>query len=65
MTIKKHSTRFWAGNAVLAFAAAVLFFMGPLSDWMGLWAMAIWIGLAAFGFYLVTADKGPDANDLD
>lgn len=57
MNIPKNSPKFWAGNVVLAISLAVLFFMGQLSNLMGIWAMALWIVLAGIGFYLVTTDK--------
>jgi low affinity Fe/Cu permease len=65
MLAKKHSRKFWAGNIILALSMAVLFFMGPLASWIGTWAMALWMGMAAVGFYLITSDKEPAANDLD
>jgi hypothetical protein len=65
MTEKKHSAKFWAGNAILALSMAVLFFMGPLAILIGTWAMALWMAMAAIGFYLVTTDKGPASNDVD
>lgn len=65
MLPEKHGTKYWAGNAVLAVSLAVLFFMGPLSNFLGVWAMALWIVLAGFGFYLVTTDKSADINHVD
>jgi hypothetical protein len=65
MLEKKRSTKFWAGNIVLAFSLAILFFMGPLATVMGTWAMALWMGTAAIGFYLITTDKGPSSNEVD
>jgi len=62
MNDSKRSSKYWAGNAVLAIALAVLFFMGPLSNLMGIWAMALWVALAGFGFYLVTTDKSAPDN---
>ena len=34
-----------------------LFFMGPLSDAMGIWAAVLWMVLAAVGMALVMSDK--------
>ncbi|HEX8980892.1 MAG TPA: hypothetical protein VF811_14385 [Parasulfuritortus sp.] len=65
MTKKKHRTKFWVGNAILALSAAVLFFMGPLATLIGTWAMALWMAMAAIGFYLVTTDKSSVSNDVD
>jgi len=65
MTPKKHRTKFWAGNVILAISLAILFFMGPLSAQFGLWAMALWMVLAGVGFYLVTTDKSPVSNEVD
>jgi hypothetical protein len=65
MIPKKRSSKFWIGNVILALSLGILFFMGPLSAWIGLWAMALWMGLAGVGFYLVTQDKGPVSNEVD
>lgn len=65
MLEKKRSRKFWAGNIILALSMAVLFFMGPLATWIGTWAMALWMGLAAIGFYLITTEKGANSNELD
>jgi hypothetical protein len=53
----KHQIRFWAGNAVLALAMLLLFFMGPLSDALGIWAAVLWMVLAAAGMALLMSDK--------
>lgn len=65
MTEKKHRTKFWVGNAILALSTAVLFFMGPLATLMGTLSMVLWMAMAALGFYLVTTDKAPVSNDVD
>ena len=61
----KHSHNFWIGNVVLAVAMLTLFFMGPLSDALGIWAAVLWMGLAALGMALVMSDKRdePPASD--
>jgi hypothetical protein len=53
---------FWLGNGLLGLALAMLFFLGPLSELLGAWAMALWMGLAGVGMYLITKDKGPTNN---
>lgn len=53
----KHGPRFWIGNALLATALLSLFFMGPLSDNMGVWAMVLWMVLAGIGMYFLMTDK--------
>ena len=56
----KHGPKFWIGNALLTLAFACLFFMASVSAYLGVWAMVLWVALAAAGFYLLTADKsGP------
>jgi len=61
----KHSRNFWIGNGVLALAMLMLFFMGPLSDRLGIWAAVLWMVLAAVGMALVISDKTgePPASD--
>lgn len=54
----KHGTRFWVGNGILAAALLSLFFMGPLSQRMGVWAMVLWMVLAGVGMYFLMTDKG-------
>jgi len=53
---------FWIGNVLLGLALAMLFFLGPISELLGGWAMALWMGLAGTGMYLITKDKGPTSN---
>lgn len=57
MNTGKRSHNFWIGNAVLALAMLMLFFMGPLSDALGIWAAILWMGVAAAGMALVMSDK--------
>ncbi len=61
----KHSRNFWIGNAVLAVAMLMMFFMGPLSDALGIWAAVLWMVLAAVGMGLIMSDKSeePPAPD--
>ena len=42
-----------------------LFFMGPLSEALGIWAAVLWMALAAAGMALVMSDKSdePPAPD--
>lgn len=49
--------KFWIGNAILAVAMLMLFFMGRLSDVLGLWAVVLWMVVAAVGMGLVMSDK--------
>jgi hypothetical protein len=53
----KRSRNFWVGNAVLALAMLMLFFMGPLSEALGIWAAVLWMAVAAAGMSLVMSDK--------
>ncbi len=57
MNTGKHRRNFWIGNGVLAVAMLTLFFMGPLSDALGIWAAVLWMVLAAVGMALVMSDK--------
>lgn len=61
----KHGRNFWVGNGILAVAMLTLFFMGPLSDALGIWAAVLWMVLAAVGMALLMSDKGdePPAPD--
>lgn len=54
----KHGARFWIGNGLLALALTSLLFMGPLSENLGVWAMILWMVLAAVGMYFLMTDKG-------
>jgi hypothetical protein len=56
---------FWIGNGLLVVALAILFFLGPISELLGAWAMVLWMGLAAIGIYLITKDKNPNSNMPD
>jgi len=61
----KHSRNFWIGNVVLAVAMLMMFFMGPLSDALGIWAAVLWMVVAAVGMGLIMSDKSeePPAPD--
>lgn len=49
----QHGPKFWLGNALLGLALVVLFFMGVISEYLGIWAMALWMGLAGLGMYFI------------
>ena len=57
MNTAKHKRNFWIGNGILAVAMLTLFFMGPLSERLGIWAAVIWMVLAGVGMALVMSDK--------
>lgn len=65
MNTGKRSHNFWIGNGVLALAMLMLFFMGPLSNALGIWAAVLWMVLAAVGMTLLMSDKSdePPAPD--
>ncbi|HEY9099102.1 MAG TPA: hypothetical protein VIN38_09540 [Thiobacillus sp.] len=65
MNSGKHKRNFWIGNGVLAVAMLMMFFMGPLSDALGIWAAVLWMVLAALGMGLIMSDKSdePPAPD--
>ena len=50
---------FLLGNLILGLAALILLFMGPLWERLGVWALILWMVLAALGVYLITKDKDP------
>ena len=54
--------RFWAGNGVLVAALIVMFNMGALSERYGFWAVVLWMGLVALGFYLIMSGKEPPGS---
>ncbi|WP_082708654.1 hypothetical protein [Thiobacillus denitrificans] len=57
MKTSKRSHNFWIGNGVLTVAMLTLFFMGTLSEALGIWAAVLWMVLAAVGMALVMSDK--------
>jgi hypothetical protein len=59
---KQHGITFWIGNAVLVVAFICLFDMDALSEALGIWAMILWMVLAAVGFYLIYQDNGPSSS---
>jgi hypothetical protein len=61
----KRSHNFWIGNGVLALAMLMLFFMGPLSEMLGIWAAVLWMVLAAVGMALVMSDKTGEPPEPD
>lgn len=61
----KQRKNFWIGNSLLGVALFSLFFMGPLSEIMGMWAMILWMALAGVGMYFVMQDKGPKSDQMD
>lgn len=58
MNASKHGINFWIGNAILAVALVALFYMDPLSEALGIWAMTLWMALAGAGVYFLTNGKG-------
>lgn len=61
----KHSRNFWLGNGILALAMLMLFFMGPISDALGIWSVVIWMGLAGVGMALLISDKSDEPPEPD
>jgi uncharacterized membrane protein len=61
----KHTRNFWLGNGVLALAMLMMFFMGALSDALGIWAAVLWMVLAAVGVALLMSDKSGDPPEPD
>lgn len=55
---------FWLGNGILAVAMLMLFYMGPLSEALGIWAAVLWMVVAGVGMALLLSDKSePPAPD--
>ena len=65
MNTGKRSRNFWIGNGVLVGAMLMLFFMGPLSNALGIWAAVLWMVLAAVGVALLMSDKSGDPPEPD
>lgn len=65
MNTGKRSRNFWIGNGVLAVAMLTLLFMGPLSNALGIWAVVLWMVLAAVGMALVMSDKTDEPPSPD
>lgn len=49
----EQTRNFWIGNGLLAVALLMLFFMGDLSQMLGVGAVALWMVLAAIGTYFI------------
>lgn len=60
-----HGPKFWIGNALLALALVMLFFLGALWEQLGVWAMGLWMALAGAGMYFLMTDKGSTSNFPD
>ena len=58
----KHGPNFWLGNALLALALVMIFFLSALWQYLGVWAMGLWMGMAGAGMYFLMKDKGPSSN---
>lgn len=65
MNTEKRGRNFWIGNGVLALAMLMLFFMGPLSDALGIWAAVLWMIVAAVGMGLLMSDKSGEPRAPD
>lgn len=50
---------------MLTLAMVMLFFMGQLSEAMGIWAAVLWMALAAVGVGLVMSDKSGEPPTPD
>ncbi|MFO7953994.1 hypothetical protein [Thioalkalivibrio sp.] len=53
----RRPSNFVIGNIFLGAAAIMLFFFVSLWDILGVFALLIWMGLAAFGVYFIVKDK--------
>lgn len=62
---RKQRLNFWLGNGLLAAALLTLFFLGPLSEALGIGAMVLWMALAGVGMYFIMQDKGPRSDQPD
>jgi hypothetical protein len=49
----KQPPYFWLGNGLLAVALLLLLFMDPLSQMLGVGAVALWMIVAAAGMYFI------------
>ncbi|MFZ5482882.1 MAG: hypothetical protein ACOZB0_01510 [Pseudomonadota bacterium] len=58
-------TQFMIGNILLGLALLTLFFLGPLSEWLGVGAMVLWMSLAGLGIYFIMQDKSTPADHPD
>jgi len=51
-------TTFILGNVILAAAAVMLLFFGPLWEQFGIWALFVWMLMAVLGVYFISQDSG-------
>lgn len=61
----KHGPRFWIGNALMAVALVMMFYLGALWQYLGMWAMGLWMVVAGAGMYFLMQDKGPPSRFPD
>ncbi len=57
MSKRTHGRNFWIGNGLMAVALVMMFSLGTLWQYMGVWAMVLWMGIAGAGMYFLMADK--------
>ncbi|MBU1425422.1 MAG: hypothetical protein KKH12_01575 [Gammaproteobacteria bacterium] len=57
MNNAESKTKFWLGNAVLAVAMLMLFYMEDLWSLLGSAAMVVWIVLVGVGVYFLMNDR--------
>ena len=57
MSQPSHKTSFLIGNATMAVALLMLFFMDTLWQHLGAGALALWMVLAGTGAYFLMKDK--------
>lgn len=50
---------FFLGNVILAGAAIMLLFFGTLWEYLGVWALFLWMVMAVLGVYLIVKDRDP------
>lgn len=48
---------FIIGNVLLGISLVMLIFMGTLWEYLGAWAMGLWMVLAGVGMYFVMGEK--------
>jgi hypothetical protein len=57
MQASEHKRGFILGNILLGISLVLLLFMGSLWEYLGAWAMGLWMILAGIGMYFVMGDK--------
>jgi hypothetical protein len=62
MQSNRHSPNFYLGNGLLAAALVMMFFLDDIWQYLGTWAMLLWMVLAGIGVYFLMKDKGPSSN---